>query len=219
MSRSSRGGPPAWLVFLVAVALVFGGYYVWLGISNYLRTGGLGIIEATERANVIETATAERVVAQPLRTVPPTFTPIPDCQPFFVSVPQAIMRDAPNTNAEIIQQLAQGSEICVIGRAEENDEWYIVDGNMDTRRIEFAYMHETIIRAADPTATPTRTFTPPPTITEVPSLTPSRTWTPSRTPTQAPTITVDPDVTPSATPTPTITPSPTITPTDVFRSA
>ncbi len=213
MSRSSRGGPPAWLIILVAVALVFGGYYLWLGVSNYLRTGGLGVVEATERAVVIASATAERIFSQPTRTLPPSLTPIPDCQEFFVSVPQAIVRAAPTTVGEVIAQLAEGTSVCVIGRADENAEWYIVDGNPETRRIEFAYMHETIIRPADPTPTPTRTFTPPPTVTSVPTL------TPSRTPTRTLTPTVNPNATDTLTPVPSETPLPSATFTPSFRSA
>ncbi len=214
MSRSSRGGgPPAWLIILVAVALVFGGYYVWLGVSNYLRTGGLGVVEATARAVVIASATADRVFSQPSSTLPPSLTPIPECQEFFVSVPQAIVRAAPNTGGEVVTQLAQGTSVCVIGRADENNEWYVIDSNPDTRRIEFAYMHETIILPADPTATPTRTVTPPPTITSVPTL------TPSTTPTRTLTPTIDPNATDTLTPTPSDTPLPDDTSTPSFQSA
>ena len=214
MRRSaSRGGFPTWLIFLIAIAVVFGGYYLWLGVSNYLRTGGLGVVEATERANVIATATADRQSAAPSRTVPPTLTPIPPCQEFFVSVPSAIVRQAPNTNSAIVTQLSESESVCVIGRAEEDADWYIVDGNSATRRIEFAYMHESIIRAADPTPTPSRTPTQLPTVTPVPSLTPSR--TPSRTP--SPTINPNASDTPLAPPT--ITPTPSDTPTPAFESA
>lgn len=213
MSRSGYGGPPAWLVFIVAVAVVFGGYYIWTGVNNYLRTGGLGVVEATERADIIASATADRAQANPTRTLSPSLTPVPPCQDFVVSVPTAIIRAAPNTNAAVVTQINQGATVCVIGRADENQEWYIVDSNPRTQRIEFAYMHESIIRAADPTATATRTATLPPTITQTPTATPSR--TPTRT--QSPTVNPNATDTPTSPPTITLTPSPTVT--QSFRSA
>ena len=37
----SGGGLPPWLVFIVAIALVFGTYYVWTGLRDFIRSGGL----------------------------------------------------------------------------------------------------------------------------------------------------------------------------------
>lgn len=214
MRRSAvGGGPPAWLIFIIAVAIVFGGYYLWLGVNNYLRTGGLGVVEATERANVIATATAGRQSAAPIREASPTLTPIPECQEFFVSVPSAIVRQAPHTNAAVVSQLSEGTAVCVIGRADEDADWYIVDANSATRRIEFAYMHESIIRAADPTPTATRTPTQLPTITAVPSL------TPSRTPSPAPSPTINPNASDTPVPSSTTTLTPSDTPTPALQSA
>lgn len=206
------GGAPGWLIIVVAVALVFGLYYLWLGLQNYIRTGGLGVAEATQRANIIETATADRVLAVPTFTPVPSFTPIPECQAFVVSVPSAIVREGPFPNAAIVDSLPQGSEICVIAR-EGSSEWYLVDTNPRTRRLERAFMHETVIEAVNPTPTITRTPTPLPTVTDIPTLTPSQTFT------AAPTLTTDPNATatPMLTPTPTLTPSP--TPTVSFESA
>jgi hypothetical protein len=211
-SRRGGGGPPAWLIFLVIVALVFGAYYMWLGIQNYLRTGGLGVAEATERANIIATSTAERISALPTQTQPPSFTPVPECQAFVVSVPSAIVRDAPSPNAAIVTSLPQGTDVCVLGR-DEGSEWYAIDSNPRTRRLEIAYMHETVINAVNPTPTITRTPTPLPTITSLPTL------TPSDTPIPQPTATIDPDATDTLTPTPPPTLTPTLTPTTSFESA
>jgi hypothetical protein len=203
MKRST----PAWLVFLIAVAVVFGVYYLWRGFQSYVQSGGLGVIESTSQAVEVGTATAQQII-QARPTARPTFTPIPDCVPFVVSVPSAIVREAPATNAPMVTAWDQGTAVCVVGRAPENAEWYIVDGNPATRRIDFAYMHETIIEAVNPTLTPSRTFTPPPTVTPLP------TEPATRSPTPAPTATIDPDSTdtPTATrtQTPTITPTPTI---------
>jgi hypothetical protein len=194
---------PAWLIFLVAVALIFGGYYLWQGFQNYLRTGGLGVIETTQQAEIIASATAQRIQAAPQRTLPPTFTPIPDCKEFVVSVPSAIVREGTSTNAPIVTSWSQGTSVCMIDRA-PNSEWYIVDGNPRTRRIEFAYMHESVIRAVNPTPTASNTPTPLSTVTPMPTHTPSHTPTPGPTATPNPSVTASPSATPTETPVPTL---------------
>lgn len=200
MGRTS--GPPAWLVFLVAIALVFGGYYLWTGLSTYLRTGGLGVVEATERAQIVSTATAQRFFqSNPTLTARPSSTPIPECQTFVVTTASAIVRESPNTNAPVVTAFPQGTEVCVLEKL-PNSEWFSIDTDPQTRRLEVAYMHETIIEALNPTLTPSRTPTALPTVTITPSLTPSLTWTP------APTETLDPDATDTPTPTVTRTPTP-----------
>src|SRR5262245_50541329 len=109
-SYRSQTGPPTWLVFVIAVALVFGIYYLWIGLRDFLNTGGLGIQEATQRAEIIASATgmreATRVAASGgLNTREPNFatpTPRPECIDFVVIVPTAIVRDAPTTRGEIL---------------------------------------------------------------------------------------------------------------------
>lgn len=212
MSSYRRGGPPAWLIFIIAIALVFGAYYLWIGFQNYLRTGGLGVVEATERANLIATSTAEQIASIPSDTPRPSFTPVPECQNFVVSVPSAIVRESPSANGAIVTSLPQGTTVCVLGR-DEGSEWYTIDNNPSTRRLEIAYMHETVIEAVNPTPTITKTPTPAPTVTALPSL------TPSITPSPAPTATIDPHATDTPVPTPTPTDTPTLTPTESFQNA
>jgi hypothetical protein len=207
-----RDGIPAWLVFLIAVALVFGVYYVWTGIRDFLRTGGLGITEATQRAAIVTTATVERRVTQQAgaaveATRRPTSTPVPECMDFVVNVPVAVVRSAPSTRGDVVVQLRQGETVCVVGRASENSEWYLIDSNPRTRALEAVYMHQDIIEAMNPTPTPSRTMTPLPTVTPTFSLTPSESPVPTIAPTMTPSPTNDPNLT--DTPTPTITPSPT----------
>lgn len=210
--RQSPTSP--WLVFLTAVAVIFGLYYLWQGFRTYLQSGGLGVLEATEQAQIVATATAiNRLEASRQVTLRPTSTPIPECKEFTVSVPSAIVRDTASTNGTIVTSWNRGTRVCMIDRAPEDNEWFIVDGNPETRRIEFAYMHETVIEALNPTLTPSRTPTPLSTVTPLPSD------TPSRTPTPAPTVTTDPRATATPTQTPTRTPTPTLTPTNSFRSA
>lgn len=169
--RGGRSRSPAPLAFLVAVAIVFGGYYLLQGFQTFLRTGGLGVDEATEQARLIGSATAARVTRAPLQsamTLRPTATPPPACQDFRVSVPAGIVRDGPAPNAAIVTQLTQGAMVCVLGR-ETNSEWYTLDLNPSTRRIDLAYMHETVIEAVNPTPTPTRTEPPTRTFTPAPA--------------------------------------------------
>lgn len=189
-SRYPDTSVPAWLVFLMAMALVFGGYYLWQGIADFIASGGLGIAEATQRVTVLDTATAEQVQAQIDRLTPrATWTPMPECIDFVVIVPTAIVRDQPSTASTILDALPEGEVVCVIGQDPGNSEWYIIDRNpRTTRRIETGYMFYNIIDALNPTPTPSDTFTPAPTVTPAPA-----------TPTLPPTVTDTPD--PNATPT------------------
>jgi hypothetical protein len=196
-------GPPAWFIFLLGIAIVFGLFYLYSGLRDYIQSGGLGIAEATERAVIINTATAERIqqFSASSLTPRPTFTPIPDCQDFIVIVPNAIVRERPTTGSPIVTSYFENTVVCVIGR-ESDSEWYLIDQNPGTRRVDPGYMHEDIIQAANPTATPTVTFTPAPTVTSLP------TSTPTVTPSPVPTETLDPNATDTSTPT--ITPTATL---------
>jgi hypothetical protein len=188
------------LVFLVAVALVFGAFYLYQGAQNFVRTGGLGVDEATERAQIISSATAQEFTPMTTRvgfTPRPTFTEIPPCAEFQVSVPNAIVRESPSENGRLLDGLNQGETVCVLGR-EEGSEWYSIDQNPETRRVELAYMHETVIEAINPTLTASMTTTPLPTVTSAPTQTPTITPLPTDT------------YTPSVTPRSTITATPTL---------
>ncbi len=208
-TRSGRSGPPAWFVFVVGVALVFGLFYLWQGLQTFFRTGGLGVVEATQRAQVVSTATSERSTRVQLSgindvTPRPTNTPVPECQDFVVSVPNAIVRDAPASGGAIVTSLNEGESVCVLG-LEPETEWYVIDQTPGTRRLDLAYMHETVIRAVNPTVTPSRTPSPLPTVTEAPTDTPTisptpRPTQPPRTPDPQITDTPEPTLTPSATP-------------------
>lgn len=172
--RSRRSGPPAWFVFLIGVALVMAGYYLWQGLRDYLYTQGLGIQEATQQAILIASATAARQaeIQQNLPTPRPTSTPVPECQAFEVSVPNAIVRAGPSTNTDILETWPRGTDVCVIAK-DETSEFFLIDRNPLTQRLEAGYMHQDIIRSLNPTPTITPTFTPPPTVTPLPSATPT----------------------------------------------
>lgn len=199
-----NSGPPAWLVFVLGIAVVFGIYYLWSGVRDYLSVGGLSEEGATALA-LTNAPTAEQQAQQGNfdnfgSTALPTATEIPACINFEVSVPSAIVRAESSTNAAILDSLSQGEIVCVIS-LEADGEWYLVDLNPRTRRIETGYMSEAIIEAVDPTPTPTRTLTAAPSVTDVPTFTPSSTVAPQPTPTRDPQVSDTPTPTPSLTPT------------------
>ena len=179
-----RHTTPPWLIFLITVAFVMGSYYLWVGVKTYLRTGGLGVEEATEQAVVVATTRAAQQAnrAIPTATLFPSFTPIPPCQNWVVSVPSAVIRRAPSVESPIIDTFDGGADVCVIERV-ANTEWYLIDAAPETRRIEEGYMRGDIIRPLNPTPTQTLTVTPPPTVTPI---------TPSPTNTVPPTLTPAP---------------------------
>lgn len=202
MSYRRSGSSRGWLSFLIGIALVFGLYYIAQGVRNYFRSGGLGVAESTQQADLIASATAvqiqENATAATTMTLLPTFTPVPVCVDFTVIVPSALVRQSPAEGAPIVTAFQQSEIVCVLGR-DADSEWYRVDGNPETRRHDIAYMHESVIEAVNPTLTPSMTFTPLPTVTPMP------TDTATDTPLPRPTDTPNPNAT--DTPTPTFTPS------------
>lgn len=214
MSYSSRrgGGPPTWFVFLVGVAFVFGVYYLYSGARNFFESGGLSIMRATQEAQRQSTATVESLldISSELPTQRPTSTPIPECQTFIVNVPSAIVRQQPSTNSRIVETFDNGTEICVIAQ-EAGTDWYLIDVNPITRRIDVGYMRNDLMVPLNPTPTPSNTPPPLPTITPTPTPTRTPTPPPTDTPTEGPSPT--PNETESATPTQ--SPTPTETPNSV----
>lgn len=209
--RSPKNRFPGIFVFLLGVALIFGAYYIWQGAANFLRTGGLGVVEATQQAEIVDTATAVRITrmaTQAAAVIRPSATPV-ECADFRVIVPNAIVREQPAPNAPIVTGLMQNTIVCVLGH-EPGTEWYAIDQNRDTRRPELAYMHESVIEAVNPTLTPSITPTPSNTFTPLPTVTNTPLPLPTETPEPQPTATRD-----RRTPLPSSTPSPTITPTPI----
>lgn len=198
-----NNGPPAWFVFLLAVAFVFGAYYFWINLQTFMRTGGLSVAQATLYAQQKGTSTAEQrsVLQAVLPTQRPSPTSKPPCQEFEVVAPSGIMRQQPTTASPLVDSLTEGTIICVLqGQAgADGFLWYLIDRDPITRRIEVGYMREDIIEAKNPTPTPSPTPMLPPTIT--PTATPTATQT-----------ALPPTQDPYATPLPTRTPLPTETP-------
>lgn len=168
-----RASQPAWLIALIAAALVFAGWYLWQGLQNYLRSGGLGVAEVTRQAEQAATATLQRAQTDtlaPLRL--PSPTPLPECQPFVVLVREAVVRAAPSLDGRVVRALYEGDEVCGIGPAAEDPDWLLLDDEPRSRRIEAVYVYRSLLRALRPTATPVDTPTPLSTVTPRPSATP-----------------------------------------------
>ncbi|MFW5692372.1 MAG: hypothetical protein ACOCX3_03380 [Chloroflexota bacterium] len=216
------GGQPPWMVFLLGMALVFGLYYLWTGVSEFVGSDGFGVAQQTVtltstpsaipvpglsgRGDPVRGQSAPMTPAAAaaeggLVTLMPTFTPIPECTPFRVNVERANVRFAPNTDSITLDVFEQDDEVCVLGRDPVATDWYLIDLDPVSRRVNEAYIFAAIVEAVNPTPTPSVTASPPPTITAMPSD------TPSITPTPEPTMTRDPDITSTPTPTPTATPT------------
>lgn len=56
----SRNGPPPWFIFLLGIAVVFGFYYLWLGVRNFMASG-MTVVESTRQAIEYTTVTAAHV--------------------------------------------------------------------------------------------------------------------------------------------------------------
>jgi hypothetical protein len=198
--RSRQGdGPPGWFVFLLGVAFIFGGYYLWNNFQEYLRVGGLSVSQATTVSLQQASATAVRqvtVIAE-LPTRRPTATPKPACQDFSVIANTALMRQAPSTRSKTIEVLSEGTVVCVLEGLNGDDAfvWYLIDRDPITQLIETAYMREDVIHPLNPTPTPSHTPLPAPSITATFTDTPGATPNPSII-TPAPVQTLAPSITP-----------------------
>ena len=96
------------------------------------------------------------------------------------------MRERPSVNSAIVEQIPIGTIVCVLSREPEpNQDWYLIDVQPRTRRLDAGYMREELIEAVNPTLTPSRTFPPPPTVTPLPA-TPTLRATQTPTPTERP---------------------------------
>jgi hypothetical protein len=155
----------------VLAGVPFGIYYLIRGAQTFVRTGGVGAEEATRLA---ETAARQITFDTPTSSgsmsILPTWTPQIECADFRVSVPNAIVREQPNSSGTIITGYEQGTIVCVVRREPPDGEWYLIDLDPETRRLNEAYMNEEVVEPVNPTPTPSRTFTPLPTVTLAPTL-------------------------------------------------
>ncbi len=207
MSRN-RSGPSPMLIVIVGALLVFGGYYVWVGFLSFLDDAGDITAPVTRQAFTTATARAQPLPLPTVAAPIATFTPLPPCLDFRVSVERAVYRECPNQDNDVcpIRDVAPfGTEFCVYARVPDAPEWYVVELNPGGAYRDTVYMHESVIEPVNPTPTPSQTFTPLPTVTARPSdtLAPIVPASPTNTPDPAATPT------PSFTPTLPLTPSPT----------
>lgn len=198
MYQSSQKGPSSVTIILMAMAMVFGGYFLWTGFMTWVDEGSEES-RIAQRTQVSEaSATAYSIFNRPTLAVFPSITPIPACEFFVVKGPQsAFVRECPSSNCKEVGYVDANVSVCVIGRGDDAQynrpqEWFKVLLRPDDILPEITYMHQSVLRSLNPTATPTATFEPLPTVTRTP------------TPTEFPTIPTDtPDPrTPSLTPSP-----------------
>lgn len=184
MYARRKSGPPAWFVILIVMALVFGVYYLFTGIQDFFSfTDNNVTASQVTQAGV----TPIRSMLEPLPTLRPTSTPIPECKVYFIAVERAIVRGAATTNSAVMESLTQGAEICVIAR-EPGTEWYLIDLDPSSRFIDRGYIRADLVQSRDPTPTPTNTIGPAPTVTLTPSWTPSQSATADPLEQSAPTL-------------------------------
>lgn len=171
MGYSTRqgGGPPAWFTFLLGVAFVFGGTYLWSNLQTFMRSGIVSVSEATVISQGLATSTAERQVAAiaELPTRRPSATPKPACQEFEVSAGSGIVRQAASTSSRLLESLREGTVVCVLESLIGDDDftWYFIDRDAVTNFIEPGYMRRDVVQPLYPTPTASNTAAPPPTIT------------------------------------------------------
>lgn len=192
-----RSGPPAWFVTLIAIALVFGAYYLYVGFLGFMERGGMTPEQATQ--NALQRATQERQILierrTPTVTPRPSSTPMPPCQPYLVRPDNVNVRRQASELAAVVNILPRNTLVCVLAL---EGEWYRIDADPVTRRYEEGFIRSDLLVPQSPSPTNTGTFVPPPTITLTPSHTPTRTPTPTATST----ATRRPTRTPVPTPTP-----------------
>jgi len=178
-----RAGPPGWFSVLVAMAIVFGGFRLLTGVQDFFQAGGVFRPTATAQARATDAAVRATRTQSAIFTALPTSTPQPTCEDYQVrpGVGNINVRRQPSMVAAVLYTVSEGDTICVL---QVGAEWYLIDTDPRTRRIDEGYIFINLLRPVNPTPTITPTFTPAPTITLTPSHTPTITPTPtqSRTP-------------------------------------
>lgn len=169
VTRYHNPGPSTPFVIVAAIATVISCILVWLASVQFLGPVLGSDATATRQAQ-------QAVISQPTFDLGPSPTPIPVCQKFMVNVDRTTLRMCPDRECEARQLVSYGQELCVYGAVAADDRypeataWLQVDINAEGIIRDFVYIHQGVVKAMNPTATPTRTFTPLPTITLTPTL-------------------------------------------------
>jgi hypothetical protein len=204
-----RSGPSPLVIVLVGALLVFGGYFVWIGFLGFLEDQGDITANATRESIASATARAAPPALIPTFYMPATFTPLPPCQWFAVSVERAVYRECPsqdNRDCPIRDVILYGTELCVYSRAPGNPEWYVVELNPNGAYRDTVFIHESVVKAVNPTATPGPTVTPLPTTRTAPTDTPAPPSPMPPAPSPNATITLNATITPTPEATPSLPP-------------
>lgn len=174
--RYQKQGPSPLLVILIAAAIVFGGYFLYIGAVNWYENDAIGNRTATSEGEL--TQTSESIANATQAFMPfPTNTKVPNCQIYFVDVSSAFVRECPSLTCRGKANKPQQSDVCVIGRPDPAEfpiyqtvnEWWVIDLNEGYLYPDLGYMHESVLAPRNPTPRPSQTFTPLPTITPFPT--------------------------------------------------
>lgn len=195
-SRGSGKGTPIWLVVLIGMLLIFGGYFLWSGVLRFLNASGDITAQITAQAAEGSQPADGDIPTEP-PYIRPTATPIRICLDFRVNVVKARMRECPKDTCSTLESMpSQGNIMCVYGPAPGATDWYEVNLRPTSAYPQIVYMHSSVLDAVNPTKRPTRTATALPTVTPIPTVRPTRTPTPP--PTDKPNPT-PPNIPPKAT--------------------
>jgi len=157
---------------LIGIAIVFGGFRIWQEMQAFFRSGGLPASVVTQQARTTSSPAPADIVS----TRFPTATLLPPCEMYLVNADSVNVRSQPSTLAQVIEIISNETEVCVLSR---DGEWYLVDRDTRTRRLEEGYIFVPLLRSLNPTSTPLPTSLPAATITL--TFTPTITLTPRAT--------------------------------------
>lgn len=88
--------------------------------------------------------------ASPTLTITPLQTLAPSCQNYRLTVPQGRIRACPFDTCDVVSGATSRDGICVVGVAQENPEWYIVDLDAQGKSDNIGYVHRSIVEPGRP---------------------------------------------------------------------
>src|SRR5258708_2140470 len=103
---------PRWLLVLVGVLLVAGGYYILRGLTNFIDSGGTGVLATPTNFAVIDLTHSNSGAINTLDfqdSSPVTGKAARICQDYKVKVVRARIRQCPSESCETIDFPAQGT--------------------------------------------------------------------------------------------------------------
>ena len=179
-----QSNTPTWFIIVVAVTLVFGGYFVWRGLLAWADANFSYTAPTASSQDGSDGPTLPFSSRNLSKTIPPTASPTQVCIQFRVKVLRARVRECPKDTCNTITLPEQGAVFCVLGAAPEATDWYRVNLKPDDPLGEIGYMSSSVLSAVNPTPKPSATLNLA-TVTQVPTTT-TPTFTPSLPPHRSP---------------------------------